>query len=84
MCTLENQIKICSKHHLYCSDAMKLMGASYKKFKPVWEKMVNDFESITGKKFLISWGLPTSYVLDYLNIDFDKILKAYEQEKRLA
>lgn len=84
MCTIEDQIKICSKHHLYCTDAMKLMGASHKKFKPVWEQMIKDFEALTGKKLLLSWGLPTTYVLDYLNIDYDKIVKAYEQEKRLA
>lgn len=51
MCTIEDQIKICSKHHLYCTDAMKLMGASHKKFKPVWEQMIKDFEALTGKNY---------------------------------
>lgn len=84
MCTLRDQIKICRKHHLYFSDAMKLMGASYVKFKPVWNDMVESFEKKTGKKLLSSWGLPTGYVLDYLDINLDSLMKAYEYEKGSA
>lgn len=84
MCSLKEQIKICNKHHLYFTDAMKLMGASYLKFKPVWDDMVVSFEKKTGKRLLASWGLPTGYVLNYLDINLEAMLKAYEREKGSA
>ena len=84
MCSIEKQLKICSKHHLNLTDTIKLMGTSYQRFKPVWDEMVENYELETGKKLLSSWGLPTTYVLKYLEIDYDKLVQALENEKRLV
>ena len=84
MCSIEKQLKICSKHHLNLTDTIKLMGTSYQRFKPVWDEMVENYELETGKKLLSSWGLPTTYVLKYLEIDYEKLVQALENEKRLV
>lgn len=84
MCSIIEQISICSKHHLYLKDGMKLLSASREKLKPVWEQMIEDYSKKTGNKVLTSWGVPTSYVLEYFDIDINYLIKLAEVQKNIV
>ena len=82
MCTIEKQLEICRKHHLYMKDAMQLVGASQAKFKPVWEKMKSEYQKKTGNGDLTNWGLPTQFCLKYLDIDIDYLIMMARTSKK--
>lgn len=82
MLSIDEQIKICSKHHLNIGDAMKLMSASREKLKPVWERMVLEYTKQVNDPMVVNWGVPTKFVLDYFGIDFDLLLKISDAQKK--
>ena len=78
--TYKEKLDIATKPFLKMSDTAKLLGTTYRTLKPRWVKMIEDLEKQTGKEFG-SWGVPTHLVMEYFDIELERIKMKAEQEK---
>ena len=76
--------KICSKNWLDIKDIQDIAGCGRDKANEIANAIIRDINN-SGKKVPQSKKkiVPTDYVIDYLNIDMDFVLKMAKNEKVL-
>ena len=76
--------KTCSKNWLDIKDIQSIAGCGRDKANEIANTIIKDINS-SGKKVPQSKKkiVPTDYVIDYLNIDMDFVLKMAKNEKVL-
>lgn len=80
--TYTKKATLLEKPYLHLTDVRLILGVAYPKFKPVWDQMIKDLEKQTGQKMgEWGWGIPTSLICGYFQIDVESYKNLANKEK---
>lgn len=78
--TYTQKYDLATKPFLTITDVTRIMSSTYHTIKPMYELMVKEYKSKTGKT-RPPWGMPNREVVHYFDIDVALLKQKASEEK---